>query len=924
MTDDRRPDPDQLLARALAAEAAAQRGELKIFFGASPGVGKTYAMLAEAKRLREQGVDVVIGIVETHGRTETAALLDGLDVLPRKQIDHRGNVLAEFDLDAALARRPSVLLVDELAHSNARGCRHPKRWQDVEELLRAGINVLTTINVQHMESLNDVVGGITGVRVRETVPDHVFDGASDVVLVDLPPEDLLRRLKEGKVYLPEQAERAIASFFRKGNLMALRELALRRTASRVDDEVRAIRAEHRTPSVWQVSDAFLVAIGAGAGEDKLVRAASRLATRLDAPWHAVYVETPALHRLPESRRRTVLDTLRLAEELGATTSTLAAQDVSDALVSYAGRHNLGSIMIGRARATRWSWPWRKPLSRRIAERAPDIDVTNVSRENATGRIDTATANTATANTATANTATDNSHGDFDVASIDKASAREYGWVVLLVAAITAVSTPLRDTLELTNIVMLFLLGVMFAGLRYSRGPVILMAVLAVASVDFFFVSPRLNFAVSDVQYVLTFIVMLSAGLLIGHLVTGLRYQLRVSQYRAERANALFEMAKALSSALTQERVAEVANNCVATAFKARSAVLVRSMEDQFEIAAGPNVVSNAQGLPALDIAIARWCLDHAEAAGTGTDTLPSATQLYLPLKAPMRTRGVLVVEPSSPRLLLVPEQRRLLETYAALVAIALERVHFVTVAQDTLVKMESERLRNSLLSALSHDLRTPLTALVGLSETLAASLSQKALPESDQALAIRRQALRISRQVSNLLEMAKLQAGATALKLDWQSLEEIVGSALEGLVPAIDAYTVTIAIDSNVPLLRCDAVMIERVLYNLLENAIKYCAPGTPIGVNAQRAGSDVVVTVWDKGQGLPMQNPAQLFDKFVRGERESNTPGVGLGLAICQSIITAHGGRIWADNRADGGAQFCFTLHIADEEPAVPTLETN
>jgi len=904
MNDDRRPDPDQLLAQALAAEAAAQRGELKIFFGASPGVGKTYAMLAEAKRLREQGVDVVIGIVETHGRAETAALLAGIELLPRKQVDHRGNVLAEFDLDAALSRRPSVLLVDELAHTNAPGCRHPKRWQDVEELLRAGINVLTTINVQHMESLNDVVGGITGVLVRETVPDHVFDNASEVVLVDLPPEDLLRRLKEGKVYLPEQAERAIASFFRKGNLMALRELALRRTASRVDDEVRAIRAEHRASSVWQVSDAFLVAIGPGAGEDKLVRTASRFAAKLDAPWHVVYVETPALHRLPEPRRRAVLDTLRLAEELGATTTTLAAQDVTEALVNYAGRHNLGTIMVGRAQPARLSWPWRKPMSRRIAERAPDIDVINVSRETSGHRPETAV---------------DTNRGAPDASATDATPLREYGWVVLLVAAITAITTPLRDVLELTNIVMLFLLGVMFAGLRYSRGPVVLMAVLAVASVDFFFVSPRLTFAVSDVQYVLTFSVMLSAGLLIGHLVTGLRYQLQISRYREERANALFEMAKSLSSALTQERVAEVANHGVATAFRARAAVLVRSMEDRLEMVAGQS------GVPTLDEAIARWCLDHTEAAGMGTDTLPSAAQFYLPLRAPMRTRGVLVVEPSNARLRLIPEQRRLLETYAALVAIALERVHFVTVAQDTLVNMESERLRNSLLSALSHDLRTPLTALVGLSETLSTSLSQKALPEADQALAIRRQALRISRQVGNLLEMAKLQAGATALNLDWQSLEEIVGSALEGLTPAIDAYVVTVTIDADVPLLRCDAVMIERVLYNLLENAIKYCTPGTAIGVNAQLAGTDVIVTVWDKGQGLPMENPAQLFDKFVRGERESNTPGVGLGLAICQSIVAAHGGRIWADNRAGGGAQFCFTLRVANEEPAAPAvLETN
>jgi len=888
--DDRRPDPDKLLAQTLAEAAVASRGQLKIFFGASPGVGKTFAMLAEAKRMREQGVDVVVGLVETHGRRETAAMLEGLEVLPRKIVEHRGRNLDEFDLDAALSRRPSMLLVDELAHTNAPGSRHPKRWQDVEELLSAGINVLTTVNVQHMESLNDVIGSITGVLVRETVPDHVFDDATEVVLVDLPPDDLLRRLKEGKVYLPEQAERAIASFFRKGNLMALRELALRRTASRVDEEVRAIRAEHPAQSVWQVSDAFLVAVGPGYGEDKVVRAASRLAGKLNAPWHAVYVETPALHKLPEGRRREVLKTLKLAEDLGATTTTLAAQNVTEALTNYASRHNLGTIMVGRAPRPRLPLPWHKPLSRRIAERAQDIDVINISREAASRRGEAA-----------ADLA--GSDGTIDSPDDGAAPLRDYGWALLLVAAITTAVTPLRDSLELTNIVMLYLLGVMFAGLRFGRGPVILVAILAVASFDFFFVSPRLNFAVSDVQYVLTFIVMLTVGLLIGQLMTGLRYQLRISRYREERANALFEMAKSLSSALTQESVAEVANRGVATAFKAHAAVMVMTLDDRLEL------ISGQSGVPALDVAIARWCLDHAEPAGAGTDTLPSAAQLYLPLKAPMRTRGVLVVEPSSTRLLMIPEQRRLLETYAALVAIALERVHFVAVAQDSLLKMESERLRNSLLSALSHDLRTPLTALVGLSETLAAALSQKKLPESEQALAIRRQALRISRQVGNLLEMAKLQAGAMALKIDWQSLEEIVGSALEGLRPAIDAYPVTVALEADVPLVRCDAVLIERVLFNLLENAMKYCEPGTRIGVCAALHGKEVVVEVWDKGPGLPMEKPSLLFDKFVRGESESNTPGVGLGLAICQSIVAAHGGRIWADNRADGGAQFCFTL---------------
>jgi len=890
---DRRPNPDALLAQAKAQESEARRGKLKIFFGASPGVGKTYAMLLEARRLRAQALDVVVGVVETHGRSETAVLMEDLELLPRREVEHRACRLQEFDLDAALKRRPPVLLVDELAHSNAPGCRHPKRWQDIEELLAAGIDVFTTVNVQHIESLNDIVGGITGIRVSETVPDRVFAEANEVVLVDLTPDDLLVRLREGKVYLPEQAERAIQNFFRKGNLIALRELALRQTADRVDDQMRAFRRTTTEAQVWHTRDTLLACVGPSDVDEKVVRTAARLAAKLDATWHAVYVETPALQRLPEAQRHAILKTLKLAQDLGAETATLPAQDEVEALLDYARRNNLGWIVVGRSTRARLRWWRRQPFSRRLGAQAPDIDLIAVAREEDRVRRVTAV----------------------EVEPREGAKApvrlRGYLYAALTCIGITVVAAPLLRHFDLANIVMLFLLGVVFIAYRFGRGPSALAAVLSVASFDFFFVPPRLTFAVSDVQYLVTFAVMLIVGLVTGHLTAGLRYQARVAGYREERARSLSEMAKALSSALVETRVVEISDKFVESSFRAKAAILLPDLSDKLEVPA----VHGA--MPPYDLAVAQWCYDKNEPAGAGTDTLPANPQLYLPLKAPMRVRGVLVVEPSKARLLMIPEQRRLLDTFAALVAIALERIHFVSVAQETLIKMESERLRNALLAALSHDLRTPLTALVGLAETLSLELAAAQSDHADKANVIREQALRTSRMVNNLLEMARLQSGEVKLRKDWQSIEEIVGSVLKGLDPALIEHPLKLDLPADLSLVRCDALLIERVLVNLLENATKYTPPGTTIGVTASRADEVLRVEVWDEGPGLPSGRERVIFEKFARGQKESIIPGTGLGLAICEAIIEAHDGKIWAEHRPPHGARFIFTLPL-DEQPVV------
>jgi len=892
---DERPDPDALLARIEDERVRAEHGRLKIFFGASPGVGKTYAMLAEAQLLRAQGRDVVVGVVESHGRAETARLIAGLEALPRKPVEYRDRAFEEFDLDAALARKPALLLVDELAHTNAPGSRHPKRYQDVHELLAAGIDVYTTVNVQHLESLNDIVGSITGIKVRETLPDRVFDEADEVVLVDLTPDDLLIRLKEGKVYFPEQAARAIQNFFRKGNLLALRELALRRTADRVDTQMRTYRVENvaRAP-VWKTGDAILVGIGPNRGDESVVRAAARLAAALEASWHAIYVETPALARASQARRKTILATLKLAQELGAQTATLGAPDPAAALVDYARTHNLGRLVLGRANGRQTLLArWRQGQGWRASALAPDLDVVLIGRESAPDSAPEQALST----------------------EATPARWRAYAGALALSAAATLIAFPLQHWFERSNIVMLFLLAVVGVAFAFGRGPAIAAAVANVLAFDFFFVPPQFTFAVSDAQYVFTFFVMLSVGLVVGQLTARLNHQARFASQGEERARRLFEMARELSAALAPEQVGEIGERYVAAASRGKVAILMLEEDEALR-----EVVAEA-GKVEIDMAIARWVVDHAEPAGIGTDTLPAAGKLYLPLKAPVRTRGVLVFEPADAGQLLIPEQHRLLETCAALIAIALERVHFVTVAQRTLVDMESERLRNSVLSALSHDLRTPLTALVGLSETLAQELAREPRLGTGEAkaAAIRDQARRMAQLVDNLLEMARLEAGRAEVRKDWQSLEELVGSALAALEPALPGRPVEVALPSDLPLVNCDGALIERVFVNLLENATKYTPPGSPIRIEAKVAGPMIEIAIEDRGPGLPPGRERAIFDKFTRGHPESVVPGVGLGLAICRAIVEAHRGTIRAENREGGGARFVFALP-AEEPPPPPT----
>jgi two-component system sensor histidine kinase KdpD len=851
-------------------------------------------MLAAARQLAAART-VLVGVVETHGRAETEALVDGLQVLPRRQIAYRGKVLSEFDIDAALERRPQLVLVDELAHSNVPGSRHPKRWQDIDELLAAGIDVFTTVNVQHLESLNDVVGGITGVRVGETVPDSVFDAADEVVLVDLPADELLARLKLGKVYQPVQAERAGRNFFRKGNLIALRELALRRTAERIGDDVRAYRVEQSIDTVWRTGTALLACVGPGPEAEGVVRSAARLAAQLGADWHAVYVETPALQRLDTGRRERILEALKLARDLGAATAVLSGDSVEAAVVEYARSHNLARIALGRGNAGR---SWRTPCSRRIARLAPDIELLEVAVPQQLP-ADTARA-TAAGPPVPARTAVV-AHGAAVLASLGMALA----------------ATPTIAWLDLANIAMLFLLVVLLVAVRFGRGPSVTATCVSVACFDFFFVPPRFTFAISDLQYLVAFGVMLAVGLITGHLTAGLRFQAHVAARRESRTRALYEFARALSGVLQTEQIQEATRDAIGRTFGARTVLLLPDADGRVH----PSYAAGDEPVASLDAGIAQWAFDHGASAGQGTDTLPGSPVFYLPLVAPMRTRGVLAIEATAPHWLLTPEQRQQLDTFATLAAIALERVHYIEVAQDALVKIESERLRNSLLAALSHDLRTPLTSLMAQAESLARSAPPLAPGQRAMADALRDEMVRLSMLVTNLLDMARIESGDVKLKLQWQPVEEVIGSALAASRAALAGHAVETHVPADLPLVQYDAVLLERVLANLLENAGKYTPPGSTVAVSAERHGQWLNVSVTDNGPGLPPGQEEAVFDKFMRGERESAKPGVGLGLAICRAIVGAHGGSIHAANRPEGGAAFVFTLPLGTP-PALPPLD--
>jgi two-component system sensor histidine kinase KdpD len=898
--NDRRPDPDALLSLVQEEEAQQTRGKLKIFFGATAGVGKTYAMLEAAHERRKEGVDVVVGWVDTHGRAETETLLEGLEILPRCAMAYRGTTLAEFDLDAALVRHPALLLVDELAHTNAVGSRHAKRWQDVEELLDAGIDVYTTVNVQHLESLNDVVAQITGVLVRETVPDSILDQADEVELIDLPPDDLLQRLREGKVYVPEQARRALEHFFSKGNLIALRELALRRTADRVDEQMQVYRRHHAIADTWPTTERLLVCVSPSPLSRRLVRAARRMAARLRAEWIAVYVETPAQLRLPEADRERVVNTLRLAEQLGAETVTLSGHSVSEELLTYARTRNVSKIVVGKPLRARWREIVFGSVVDELARNTDDIDVYVISGE----------------------------HDDARPPSLRRPERTSpwsaYGWALGVVMLCTVLAWLLFPALEKANLVMVYLLGVIAVAMCGGRFAAILASVLSVVAFDVFFVSAHLNLTMAHLEYLVTFAVMLLVALVISTLTVRLHQQAEAARHRERRTAALYALSRELASTPDTDGLLRAAARHLHEVFESKVSLLLPDATGRLlpweNTAEGPNHSPGSQVLFALDSkehAVAQWVYEHRQMAGCGTATLPSAEALYVPLLGARGAVGVLGMRPASPRRLLAPEQLHLLETFASQTALGLERAALAAEAQQAQVQVATELLRSSLLSAVSHDLRTPLAAIAGA----ASSLVEEHTPldtstRHDLSQTIYEEAERLNRLVNNLLDMTRLEAGTIQVHKEWQPLEEVVGAALTRLEVQLHDRPVTTQLPADLPLVPLDSVLIEQVLINLLDNAVKYTAPSSPIAVAAWATEDAVTVEVADRGPGLPPGEEQRIFEKFYRSSRTAMPSGTGLGLTICRGMVAVHGGRMWAENRPGGGTTVRFTLPLTGTSP--------
>jgi two-component system, OmpR family, sensor histidine kinase KdpD len=890
--EERRPDPDEILARVQKEAERKHHGKLKIFFGAAPGVGKTYAMLAAARQKLTEGVDVLAGLVETHGREETKALLSGMEILARQSIEYKGAVLKEFDLDKALERKPVIILVDELAHTNAPGSRHNKRWQDVFELLEAGIDVYTTLNVQHIESLNDVVTQITGITVRETLPDSVLERADEIELIDLPPNELLIRLSEGKVYVPDLAARARKNFFRKGNLLALRELSLRRTAESVDAQMQDYRRLKGVQEVWPAAERILVCVGPSPFAVRLIRAAKRMADSLHAEWIAVNVEAPSRVRPSENDIRKLADNMRLAESLGAETAVLSGHKASEELLSYARSRNVTKIIIGKPAHPRWKDILFGSLLDDIVRGSGDIEIHVIS-----GDVEVAP-----------------SAGQSKKAN-KKTPPREWLICILGVTAATCISFAMDYFLTTVDVAMTYILFVVLIASWTDKRPALLASFLSVAAFDFFFIPPFYTFAVSDIKYVVTFAVMFVVAFITSSLTLRIREHADAARRRERRTAALYRFSAELVRERDITRIGSIAARHISEVFSGKTCILTPDEKSSLSMLAG---MPEDSLIDERELSVARWSFDHRQHAGRGTDTLPGAKGLYIPLIAASRTVGVIGImsdnaAPSN------QEQIHALNNFAHQAAMSIERAMLADEAQMAMLKAETEELRNTLLSSLSHDLRTPLAAITGASTTL---LQQEVELDTKNRRELVRTIIEesehLNRIIRNVLDMTRIESGAIKVKKEWTHVEEIVGAVLNRLSDRLSGHPVAVNIPADLPLVSFDPLLIEQTLTNLLENAIKYTPSSAAFGIAASIINGSILVEVSDNGPGIRQGDEERIFDKFVRGSTAKG--GIGLGLTICKAIIKAHGGRIWVEHKPGGGASFRFTLPILELPPEIET----
>ncbi len=889
--ENHRPSPEALLE--LARNEQAGRGRLKIFLGAAPGVGKTYEMLLSAGRSRQaEGADVVGGIVETHGRPETEALLQGLDIIPRKEVEYKGRILGEMDLDALLARRPALALVDELAHTNAPGSRHPKRYLDVEELLAAGIDVYTTLNIQHVESLNDVVAQITGIRVRETVPDSILDKADDIEVIDLAPSELMQRLREGKVYLPKQAERALKNYFSPGNLTALRELALRRTAQRVDEQLLTHMKAHAIEGPWPAGERVLVCISEDPRSAGLVRYTKRVADRLRAPWTALYVETLRSQDLSVAERDRIADTLRLAERLGGIAATLPGRGrMADDVMDFARANNITQIVLGKSGRTRWFELLNGSVVHDLVRRSGNISVHVIAGEALKEEsIPRKTVKTRPPSEGV------NISGYFAAMGVTAAS---------VVAA-----ELLQPYFGGETVPLIFMMAVLGVAYLFRLGPSIFAAFACMLCYNYFFIPPIYSFTIADPINVAALFFFLFTALIVSNLTARVRRQADLARNRAAITTALYGFSNNLASNATLDDLLSTSASQIAASLGADVVILLPEANGQLKLASD---FPPAGRIEDADLGAAQWCFEHGRSAGRGSDTLPGARRLFLPLRTGRGVIGAVGLgRGSAAGILLTPDERRLLDALMDQAAVAIERIRLAKEMDDARVAAESERLRGALLTSLSHDLRTPLASILGAASSLREydeRLDAKARAEMIKT--IEEEAARMARFVGNLLDMTRLEAGAIELKREPADVSELIGTAMRRTEGQLKGFTVKLDIEPNLPLLELDELLMEQVLVNLLDNAAKYAAPPSTITIRARKNDGTILLQVIDEGPGIPEDQLPLIFEKFHRVKnRDHQRAGTGLGLAICRGFVQAMGGTITGANRMDrAGAVFTIEM---------------
>lgn len=885
--EERRPDPDALLK----VGQKPTRGRLKLFLGAAPGVGKTFAMLTEAHEKRREGLDVLIGWVDTHGRRETAALLNGLEVLPRLKIQ-RGTFTAEtLDIEAIIRRRPALVVIDELPHSNPPNARHPKRWQDIEDILDVGIDVYSAMNIQHLESLNDMVGTMTGVDVKETIPDRFFDDADEVRLVDLPPDDLLKRLEAGKIYLPGFIERARNHFFRKGNLIALRELSLRLMADRLETEIREHRSLSTDPSVRDASFGLLLVIESPDAHE-LIREAGRLARALAGNWHVLWLDKPGENR---NRRRAAAETLAFAESLGATTA-MSTGHFNREVLGYSREHNLS--VIATADTGLYTTYWRR---RELRRHAPEITFvilsSSVGKEPLSERL---------------------------ISTIRAQDEETTGYVITTVVTIllTAIFSPLTQWIQPTNFAMCYLLISFVAAIQFGLKTAAFAVVLSIVCFDLVAVEPLGSFAVSDLQYVVTFFVMLTVGIVAARLVAKREVIARESKEREAQMWLLYETASTFATYMDRETLYRQAHEVLTTHLDIALEIWEPDEDEGFR--------RITRSFAEADPALMRLAVDHMRPTGRATTTLNQSEYLYVPLKGSTgNLLAVAIMRLDNDNQWTDALSRRLIDALLTLLSQTIERLNSQDDARESLANLENERLRHSLVRSLSHDLKTPLTTLTLGAESVLEKLKHHDHDGAfDETVQLIKSADRMSRLVNNMLDMARLQSGSFKPNMTFFPADELVSGSVGLLKGHLKDFKLDIKLQPDFPLLYGDQVLLERLLFNLLDNAVKYCPLGSRIIIEIAQHTQSIMIAIHDNGPGLPAGDPQKLFDPFRRGQKESKIAGVGLGLAICRSIARIHNADLFALPSSMGGSSFILMLPyippppMEDEDQILEKLE--